>query len=223
MNAPNTAARQHTIETEPSEVARLIWKEIESIPERVSWGRPLQALGEAYISHFFSVAFTASLYVEEGRQVRFRASLTSVPGRSQSITLPFTSPLAYEPRAMVRLEAPAVNMDHRLSGRPGGRACRSAAEDSARRCGGPRPEARAGSLRPEGITMTGYQLAVGVLLALGSAAIVVWPRQVWRFARGWRFTNPEAVRLSDAYVAWLRLSGAVGVVLGIGLIVYAVR
>jgi hypothetical protein len=71
--------------------------------------------------------------------------------------------------------------------------------------------------------MTGYQLAVGVLLALGSAAMIVWPRQVWRFARGWRFTNPEAVRLSDAYVAWLRLSGTVGVVLGIGLIVYAVR
>ncbi len=70
--------------------------------------------------------------------------------------------------------------------------------------------------------MTGYQLAIGVLLVLGSAAMIVGPRQVWRFARDWRFTNPEAVQLSDAYVVWLRLSGAVGVVLGIGLIGYAV-
>ncbi len=71
--------------------------------------------------------------------------------------------------------------------------------------------------------MSGYQLAIGVLLALGSLALLVWPRQVWRFARGWRFANPEEVRLSDAYVAWLRLSGAVGVALGIGLLVYALR
>ncbi len=71
--------------------------------------------------------------------------------------------------------------------------------------------------------MTGYQLAVAVLLALGSAAMTVWPRQVWQFARGWRITNPVAVQLLDAYVLWLRLSGVVGVVLGIGLFVYAVR
>ena len=71
--------------------------------------------------------------------------------------------------------------------------------------------------------MTGYQLAVGVLLALGSSAMLVWPRQVWRFGRGWRFANPKEVRVSAAYVAWLRLSGAVGVVMGIGLLVYAFR
>ena len=61
------------------------------------------------------------------------------------------------------------------------------------------------------------------LVLVGSSAVLAWPRQVWRFARGWRFANPEEVRLSDAYVAWLRLSGAVGVVLGIGLLVYAFR
>jgi hypothetical protein len=112
MNAPDPAARQHTIETEPSEVARLIWKEIESIPERVSCGRPLQGLGEANISHFFSVAFLASLYVEEGRQVRFRASLTAVRDRAKSITLPFTAPLYYEPQALVRL-APTTDIGFR--------------------------------------------------------------------------------------------------------------
>ena len=71
--------------------------------------------------------------------------------------------------------------------------------------------------------MAGYYLLVGVILALGSSVMIAWPRQVWRFGRGWRFANPEEVRLSDAYVAWLRLSGAVGVVMGIGLLVYAYR
>jgi hypothetical protein len=71
--------------------------------------------------------------------------------------------------------------------------------------------------------MSGYQVAAGALLSLGGAALVVWPRQVWRFGRGWRFADPDAVRVSPAYVAWLRLSGAVGVALGIGLVAYAAR
>lgn len=115
MNAsdpPAPPARRQVIETEPSDVARLIWTEIQSIPERVSWGRPLQALGEENISHFFSVAFLASLYAEEGRQVRFRASLSAVPNRTHSITLPFTSPQTYEPKALVRL-APTTDIGFR--------------------------------------------------------------------------------------------------------------
>ena len=36
-------------------------------------------------------------------------------------------------------------------------------------------------------------------------------------------TPLDAVRLSPAYVAWLRLSGAVGVALGIGLVACAAR
>jgi hypothetical protein len=71
--------------------------------------------------------------------------------------------------------------------------------------------------------MTVYYLVVGSLLTLGSLAMIAWPRQVWLFTRGWRFANPEEVRLSAAHVAWTRLSGAVGVVLGIVLLVYAFR
>src|SRR5436305_1354300 len=57
--------------------------------------------------------------------------------------------------------------------------------------------------------MAGYRLAVGVLLALCGSALIAWPRRVWRFTRGWRFADPEAVRLADAYLSWRRLSGAV--------------
>ena len=71
--------------------------------------------------------------------------------------------------------------------------------------------------------MTVYYLIIGALLTLGSMAMIAWPRQVWLFARGWRFANPEEVRLSGTYVTWLRLSGAVGVVLGLVLFVYAFR
>jgi len=64
---------------------------------------------------------------------------------------------------------------------------------------------------------------IGALLTLGSCAMIAWPRQAWHFGRGWRFSNPEQVQLSVAYVAWLRLSGAVGVVMGIALIVYGFK
>lgn len=112
MNVPDPGARQHPTDTEPSEVARLIWKEIEAIPESVPWARPLQALGEVKISQFLSVAFLASLYVEEGRQVRFRASLTSIPDRARSIALPFSAPLDCEPKTLVRL-APTTDIGFR--------------------------------------------------------------------------------------------------------------
>ena len=71
--------------------------------------------------------------------------------------------------------------------------------------------------------MTGYYLIIGALLTLGSMAMIAWPRQVWLFARGWRFANPEDVRLSGSYLMWLRLSGAVGVAMGLVLIAYAFR
>ena len=71
--------------------------------------------------------------------------------------------------------------------------------------------------------MTGYYLIIGALLTLGSVAMVAWPRQVWLLTRGWRFANPQEVRLSDAHVMWTRLSGAVGVIIGIVLLVNAFR
>ena len=71
--------------------------------------------------------------------------------------------------------------------------------------------------------MAGYYLAVGAIMALVSSAMIAWPQQTWQFTRGWRFANPEAVRLSDSYVGWLRLSGAVGLVMGICFLVYAFR
>jgi len=63
----------------------------------------------------------------------------------------------------------------------------------------------------------------GVLIALFSTALLASPRQVWRASYGWRYANPEGIRLSDTYVIWLRLSGAVGVALGTGLPTYALR
>jgi len=71
--------------------------------------------------------------------------------------------------------------------------------------------------------MTGYQLAAGVLLVLGGAASLAWPREVWRVSRGWQVADPGAVRLSAGYLAWLRASGAAGVALGAGLVIYALR
>jgi hypothetical protein len=71
--------------------------------------------------------------------------------------------------------------------------------------------------------MTGYHAIFGVLLVLMSAALLTLPRQVWGFTHNWRFADPGAVRLTEGYVLWLRLSGAVGVVLGIGLLTYAFR
>ena len=59
--------------------------------------------------------------------------------------------------------------------------------------------------------------------SLKRLAMSAWPRQVWRFGRGWRFSNPEEVHLSADYVTWLRLSGAVGVLLGIIVIGYAFK
>ena len=71
--------------------------------------------------------------------------------------------------------------------------------------------------------MMGYFLILGTILILGSSAMIAWPRQVWRFARGWRFANPAEVQLSAGYVVWLRLSGVVGVVMGVVLLAYAFR
>jgi len=64
---------------------------------------------------------------------------------------------------------------------------------------------------------------IGALVILGSLAMIAWPRQVWLFSHGWRLASPAEGRLSDAHVAWSRLSGAVGVVIGIALLVYAFR
>lgn len=71
--------------------------------------------------------------------------------------------------------------------------------------------------------MTGYHAIIGVLLVLGSAALLVLPRQVWGATHNWRFTDPGAVRLTDGYVLWLRLSGAVGMIVGAGLLISVFR
>jgi hypothetical protein len=71
--------------------------------------------------------------------------------------------------------------------------------------------------------VSGFVLLIGAAMALGSLAMVAWPRQVWRLGRGWRFADPGAVRLSGAYLAWLRFSGVVGAAMGIALIAYAIR
>jgi hypothetical protein len=69
--------------------------------------------------------------------------------------------------------------------------------------------------------MTVYYLIIGIILILGSACMIVWPRAVWFAARGWQYANPKEVQLSVAYMTWLRISGAVGVLMGLALIVYA--
>jgi NhaP-type Na+/H+ and K+/H+ antiporter len=71
--------------------------------------------------------------------------------------------------------------------------------------------------------MLGYHLLFGFLLVFGSLALIAMPRQVWLITHGWRFANPQAVELSGAQVAWTRLSGAVGIVMGVGLIVYGLH
>jgi NhaP-type Na+/H+ and K+/H+ antiporter len=71
--------------------------------------------------------------------------------------------------------------------------------------------------------MTGYYLIFGLILALGGLAMIACPRRVWLLTNGWRFADPGSIRLSDAHVAWTRLSGAVGVVLGVVVVVYAFR
>ena len=73
------------------------------------------------------------------------------------------------------------------------------------------------------VAMTGHYFIIGALLTLGSMAMIAWLRQVWLFARGWRFANPEEVRLSGTCVMWLRLSGAVGVVMRLALAAYPFR
>jgi hypothetical protein len=71
--------------------------------------------------------------------------------------------------------------------------------------------------------LTVYYLMIGVILILGSACMIAWPRAVWYATRGWRYANPEEVRLSAAHMAWSRISGAVGVVMGVVLIIYTFR
>src|SRR5262249_18548956 len=74
-----------------------------------------------------------------------------------------------------------------------------------------------------GLGMQAYYIVVGVLLVVGGLALTVCPRQVWLGARGWQFADPGQVRLSGAYLAWLRVSGAVGALLGLLLLAYAFR
>src|SRR5262249_52381142 len=74
-----------------------------------------------------------------------------------------------------------------------------------------------------GLGMQAYYIVVGVLLVVGGLALAVWPRQVWLATRGWQFADPGRVRLSGAYLAWLRVSGAVGALLGLLLLAYAFR
>ena len=71
--------------------------------------------------------------------------------------------------------------------------------------------------------MSGYHLAAGVLVALLGVALLARPRGVWRSSHGWHVADPGAVRLSAGYSAWLRVSGAVGLALGAGLILDALR
>ncbi len=71
--------------------------------------------------------------------------------------------------------------------------------------------------------MTVYYLFIGVLLILGSVCMIAWPQAVWRATRGWRYANPDEVRLSAAHMTWTRISGAVGVVMGVVLIFYTFR
>lgn len=71
--------------------------------------------------------------------------------------------------------------------------------------------------------MTGYFLIVGTILIFGSSTMIVWPRKVWGFGRGWRFANTAEVQLSAPYVVWLRLSGVLGVVMAVVLLAYAFK
>jgi NhaP-type Na+/H+ and K+/H+ antiporter len=71
--------------------------------------------------------------------------------------------------------------------------------------------------------MTAYDLSIGMILILGSMCMIGWPRAVWYATRGWRYANPEQVQLSAAHLTWTRISGAVGVILGIALILYTFR
>ena len=71
--------------------------------------------------------------------------------------------------------------------------------------------------------MTAYYLIIGVILILGSVCMIASPRAVWYATRGWRYANPEEVQLSAAHMMWTRFSGAVGVVMGVVLIIYAFR
>jgi hypothetical protein len=71
--------------------------------------------------------------------------------------------------------------------------------------------------------MTLYYLIIGVILILGSVCMIAWPRAVWLATRGWRYANPEEVRLSVAHMTWTRFSGAVGIVMGVVLIIYTFR
>ena len=67
--------------------------------------------------------------------------------------------------------------------------------------------------------MTDYYLVIGVMLILFGACMVAWPRRVWYVTRGWRYENPKEVRLSAAHMTWSRISGAVGVVIGVVLVI----
>ena len=71
--------------------------------------------------------------------------------------------------------------------------------------------------------MTVYYLIIGVILILGSVCMIAWPRAVWSATRGWRYANPEDVRLSAAHMTWSCISGAAGLVMGVALIIYAFR
>jgi hypothetical protein len=68
-----------------------------------------------------------------------------------------------------------------------------------------------------------YYLIIGAIMILGSVCMIALPRAVWYATRGWRYTNPEEVRLSAAHLTWTRISGAVGIVMGIVLILYSFR
>ena len=71
--------------------------------------------------------------------------------------------------------------------------------------------------------MNVYYLIIGLMLILGSVCMIAWPRAAWYATRGWRYENSEEVRLSAAHMTWTRFSGAVGVVMGVVLIIYAFR
>jgi hypothetical protein len=75
----------------------------------------------------------------------------------------------------------------------------------------------------ERLVMTIYYLIIGVILILGSVCMIAWPRAFWFATRGWRYANPEEVRLSAAHKTWMCISGAVAIVMGVFLIIYTFR
>jgi uncharacterized membrane-anchored protein len=65
-------------------------------------------------------------------------------------------------------------------------------------------------------------IIIGPILALIGLWAATRPRDAAMLFQGWKYSDPDRVQLSDAYVASIRLGGFIKILAGVGLLILGI-